>query len=206
MSNKGTRFFDVFNFMGTTAVTEFSLGELLAVNAFSTIVMFVIIALLAAFFPFLMLFFYIIFLLIPNYKENFIDRVRLNALGAIGYLYFLVDFHYGWLGWSFVHQIFGLEAANKIFFVNTSIFVINVFLIFFGTRFFGDIHNAIFRVVIFSGMLYYGHKMLLPMSKILLPNIVKQYVAPEDEEKLRQEQEKNFRYHNEYYNEIYGIE
>lgn len=118
MSNKGTRFYDIYDFRGTLAVTEFSFGELLAVNAFSMIVVFVIIALLAAFFPFLMLFFYIIFLLFGNYEQNLKDRAYTTLFGAIGFLYFLVDYHFGWLGWYFVYHFFGAEAVDKLLFIN----------------------------------------------------------------------------------------
>ena len=63
MSKGGTKFYDVHSFMGTIGVTEFSFAELIAVNGLGVIVMFILMGLLAAFFPLLLLIFYILFLL-----------------------------------------------------------------------------------------------------------------------------------------------
>ncbi len=208
MSKSGIKFYDIFNFGGTIAVMEFSLGELLAVNAFSYFVTFLIMALLAAFFPFLMLLFYIIFLLLGNWEKNLIERAQTNLLGAVGYIYFMIDYHYGFIGWSFVYHIFGKEALDKLCFLNTTLFVLNIILLFFGARIFGNMPYGLLRASVFIGMFYYGNKIISPISEKVIPSIISQHIPPPqpDEEKIREEKEKNFRYNEEYYNEFYGIE
>lgn len=206
--NNGLRFYQIFNFGGLIGVNEFSFGELIAVNGITLVVMFVLVGLLAAFFPFLMLFFYFIFLLFGNWEQNLIDRARTNLAAIIGYIYFMFDYHYGFIGWSFVYSLFGKEGVDNLCHINTTLFVINLILLFYGTRLFGNIQYGLLRIAVFIGVLYFGNKMIRPISERVIPNLVTQHVAPPevDEKKLQEEKEKNFRYNEEYYNDFYGIE
>lgn len=208
MSKDGLRFYQIFNFGGTVGVNEFSLGELLAVNGATMVFMIIIIGLLAAFFPFLMLFFYFIFLLFGNFEQNLIDRAQTNLAAIIGYIYFMIDYHYGFIGWSFVYHMFGKDGVDTLCHINTTLFVVNLILLFYGVRLFGNIQYALIRVAVFAGMLYFGNKIIYPISETIIPKIVSQHVPPPkvDEKKIQEEKEKNFRYNEEYYNDFYGIE
>jgi hypothetical protein len=208
MGNNGLRFYQIFKFGGTIGVNEFTFGELIAVNGFSMIIILILVGLLAAFFPFLMLLFYVIFLLMGNWEQNLIDRARTNLLAIIGYVYFMFDYHYGFIGWSFVYELFGKDAVDKLCHINTTLFVINLILLFYGTRLFGNMQYGLLRVAVFIGMLYFGNKMITPISERVIPKIVTQHVAPPevDEGALQEEKEKNFRYNEDYYNDFYGIE
>lgn len=206
--NDGLRFYQVFNFGGMIGVNEFTFGELVAVNGISMVVMIVLVGLLAALFPFLMLAFYLIFLLMGNWEQNLIDRARCNLGGIIGYIYFMFDYHFGFIGWSFMHTFIGTDGMNTLCYVNTSLFVINLVMLFFGNRLFADIQYGLVRVLFFIGALYFGHKIIRPISEAVIPSLVSQHVPPPkvDEKKLEEEKEKNFRYNEEYYNDFYGIE
>jgi hypothetical protein len=178
MSKGGTKFYDVHSFMGTIGVTEFSFAELIAVNGLGVIIMFILMGLLAAFFPLLMLIFYILFLLIGNWYENDLDRSRTNLAAVIGYIYFMVDYHYGFIGWKFVHSFFGKEGVDELCYLNTTLFVVNLFLVFYGTKIFGDMKYGIVRVGVFIAMLFFTNKVVYPISETIIPKIVSQYVEP----------------------------
>lgn len=176
MDNNGFKFYQIFGFGGTVAVNGLSFSDLIMVNFGTLIVMILLFGLLAFLFPLLMLFMYIILLLVDNWEETQLNRVRVNILAIIGYIYFMIDYHFGFVGWIFFYTMCGPGFVEKLCYVNTGLFILNVLLIFFGNRIFNQIRYGIVRFAVFGAILFLSSKVLLPMGEALSPVIAKQYV------------------------------
>jgi hypothetical protein len=176
MGNDGIKFYQVFGFGGTIAVSGLTFSELIMVNFGTLIVMILLLGVIASIFPIIMLLFYAMVVMAGNWEQMQLDRVRVNIFAIIGYIYFMIDYHFGFVGWMFFYTSFGPGFVDKLCYLNTALFLLNVFLMFFGNRIFNQINNGLVRLVAFGVILFLSSKVLLPMGKALAPAITSQYV------------------------------
>jgi hypothetical protein len=176
MENNGLRFYQIFNFGGTIGVNGLSFGELIAANFISFIVMIILLGLLAALFPIIMLLAYGLLVLAGNWEQMQIDRIRVNILSMVGYVYFMIDYHYGFIGWRVLNTFAGSEFVDKFCYINTALFLFNIFLFLLGNNILNRIDLGIGRLGVFIGLLFFGYKLLVPVGSVLAPLITKQHV------------------------------
>jgi hypothetical protein len=176
MENNGMKFYQIFGFGGTIAVNGLTFSELIMVNFGTLIVMILLLGVLASIFPILMLFAYAMMVMGGNWEQMQLDRVRVNIFALVGYVYFMFDYHFGFVGWVFFHTMFGAEFVDKLCYINTALFLLNILLIFFGNRIFNQIDNGLVRLAAFGVILFLSSKVLLPIGKALSPAITTQYV------------------------------
>jgi len=186
MENNGMKFYQIFGFGGTIAVNGLTFSELIMVNFGTLIVMILLLGVLAYIFPILMLFAYAMMVMGGNWEQMQLDRVRVNIFALVGYVYFMFDYHFGFVGWVFFHTMFGAEFVDKLCYVNTALFLLNILLIFFGNRIFNQIDNGLVRLAAFGVILFLSSKVLLPIGKALSPAITTQYV-PKPSEDINEE-------------------
>ncbi len=170
------KFYQIFGFGGTIAVNGLTFSELIMVNFGTLIVMILLLGVLASIFPILMLFAYAMMVMGGNWEQMQLDRVRVNIFALVGYVYFMFDYHFGFVGWVFFHTMFGAEFVDKLCYINTALFLLNILLIFFGNRIFNQIDNGLVRLAAFGVILFLSSKVLLPIGKALSPAITTQYV------------------------------
>jgi hypothetical protein len=182
MGNDGVKFYQVFGFGGTIGVTSLTFSELLMVNGGTLIVMILLLGVLASIFPILMLLMYTILILSGNWEQNQINRVRVNIFAIIGYIYFMIDYHFGFIGWGFFYIMFGPEFIDKLCYVNTGLLLLNILLMFFGNRLFNQIENGFVRLLVFIFILFLSSKILVPIGKSLSPSITTQYAPKPDDD------------------------
>ena len=180
------KFYQIFGFGGTIAVNGLTFSELIMVNFGTLIVMILLLGVLASIFPILMLFAYAMMVMGGNWEQMQLDRVRVNIFALVGYVYFMFDYHFGFVGWVFFHTMFGAEFVDKLCYVNTALFLLNILLIFFGNRIFNQIDNGLVRLAAFGVILFLSSKVLLPIGKALSPAITTQYV-PKPSEDINEE-------------------
>ena len=176
MENNGMKFYQVFGFGGTIAVNGLTFSELIMVNFGTLIVMILLLGVLASIFPILMLFAYAMVVMAGNWEQMQLDRVRVNIFALVGYVYFMFDYHFGFVGWIFFHTMFGAEFVDKLCYINTALFLLNILLMFFGNRIFNQIDNGLVRLAAFGVILFLSSKVLLPIGKAISPAITTQYV------------------------------
>jgi hypothetical protein len=182
MENSGLRFFQIFNFGGTIAVNSLTFGELIAVNIATLFVMILLLGSLATLIPIILFFIFCIFLLLGNWEEMQLDRIRLNIISMVGYVYFMIDYHYGFIGWSFFNTFFGSNFVDKLCYINTALFIFNGILLFVGNGILNQINLGLTRLVVFILISIMGYKILVPFGSIVAPMITTQYIPkPGDE-------------------------
>lgn len=181
------KFYQVFGFAGTIAVNELTFSEIIMVNGGSLIFTILLLGVLASILPILMLLPYAMVVMVGNWEQMQLDRVRVNIFAIAGYIYFMFDYHFGFVGWIFFHTMFGAEFVDKLCYINTALFILNILLMFFGNRIFNQIDNGLVRLVAFGVILFLSSKVLLPMGKALSPVITKQYVPKPGEGVIKDE-------------------
>ena len=183
MDNNGLRFYQIFNFGGAIGVNGLSFGELIAANFLSFIVIIILFGLLAALFPIIMLLVYGLLIIAGNWEQMQIDRLRVNLVSMIGYVYFMIDYHYGFIGWRVFNTFTGSEFVDKFCYLNTGLFLFNIFLFFLGNNILNKINLGVGRLGAFIVLLFLGYKILVPVGSVLAPVITKQYVPEPVKEK-----------------------
>lgn len=181
------KFYQVFGFAGTIAVNELTFSEIIMVNGGSLIFTILLLGVLASILPILMLLPYAMVVMVGNWEQMQLDRVRVNIFAIAGYIYFMFDYHFGFVGWIFFHTMFGAEFVDKLCYINTALFILNILLMFFGNRIFNQIDNGLVRLAAFGVILFLSSKVLLPMGKALSPVITKQYVPKPGEGVIKDE-------------------
>jgi hypothetical protein len=181
------KFYQVFGFAGTIAVNELTFSEIIMVNGGSLIFTILLLGVLASILPILMLLPYAIVVMAGNWEQMQLDRVRVNIFAIAGYIYFMFDYHFGFVGWIFFHTMFGAEFVDKLCYINTALFILNILLMFFGNRIFNQIDNGLVRLAAFGVILFLSSKVLLPIGKALSPVITTQYVPKPGEGVIKDE-------------------
>lgn len=176
MENNGLKFYQIFNFGGTIGVNSLSFSELITINFGTLIVMIILLGLLASLFPIIMLIAYGLLVLVGNWEQMQLDRIRANILSMVGYIYFMIDYHYGFIGWSVFNSFGGSKFVAEICYLNTALFIFNVFLFFIGNNIINKMNLGIARLGIFVAFLFFGYKILVPVGSVLAPLITKQHV------------------------------
>jgi len=194
MENNGLKFYQIFNFGGAIGVNGLSFSELIAVNLGTFIVMIALLGLLASLFPIIMLLAYGLLIISGNWEEMQLDRMRANILSMIGYIYFMIDYHYGFIGWRVFNTFSGPEFVDNFCYLNTALFLFNIFLFFLGNNLLNQINLGIARLGAFIGLLFIGYKVLVPVGSALAPVITKQHIPEPVKEIIIENEEENYDY------------
>lgn len=203
MENNGLRFYQIFRFGGAIGVNSLSLGELIFANITGFVVFLILASIIGVLLPFILLGLYGLFLLLPNGDVNKMDKLRCNILGILSYIYFLIDYHYGFLGTTIISHYMGSDFLNNMCYLQTSLFIINVLLIFYGDKVFYQIPYAFLRFLAFGFGLYLLTNILTPISAAVMPNLVTQHkpVVNKVETEIEAKKEEDFKFNGDYFNE-----
>lgn len=181
MEDNKINFYQIFKFGGTIGVNKMDLSDVLFANFMTLIVMILLIGTLATLVPFFILILYTLSVILGSWDEMDEQRIMMNLISIIGYVYFMIDYHFGFLGWRFFHTFLGTELVDKFCYINTGLFLFNVLLLFYGNKIFKSVGLPIGRLLVFIVMLFIGYKVLVPIGGVLAPLITKQYVPKPSE-------------------------
>ena len=75
------------------------------------------------------------------------QRLGLNVLTVIAVIYYLLDFHYGWISFSILGTVVGVEGMNKMAQINLGLGFISVIYFFMG-------HEIYYNIPKFKGLFF----------------------------------------------------
>ncbi len=203
MENNGLRFYQIFRFGGAIGVNSLSLGELIFANITGFVVFLILVSIIGVLLPFILLGLYGLFLLLPNGEVNRLDKLRCNIIGILSYIYFLIDYHYGFLGTTIISHYMGSDFLNNFCYLQTALMIINVLLIFYGDKVFYQIPYAFLRFLAFGFGLYFLTNIFTPISAAVMPNLVTQHKpkVKKVDETVEPKKEQEWKFNGDYFNE-----
>lgn len=165
---------------GVIGVNRMSLGELIGANIMVLVVYFILLALLVQLLPIIMFGFYIILLLNNRLHSPISDfdtrqRLMVNVLTVISVIYFLLDFHFGWISFHIFSGVISKETFDSFAIFNLSIGLVSVILFFLGHDLYKSASSTLGRFGIFILLVFFGFKFCNPISRYFVTNVVSQY-------------------------------
>lgn len=165
---------------GVIGVNKMSLGDLIGANIMVLVVYFFLLMLVVQLLPILLLAFYVVLLLNNRLddKSGAYDtqqRLAINILTVISVIYFLIDFHFGWLSFKIFSVGISKETFDSFATLNLSIGFVSLFLFFLGHEFYKRATSSLIRLVMFVFIVYVGIKLTKPFSNNIINNIITQY-------------------------------
>lgn len=101
----------------------------------------------------------------------------------------MVDYHFGFFGWRIFHSLFGGEFVDKLCYINTGIFILNILLMFFGNKIFEKSGGFLIRLVAYCIILFLSNKVLVPIGKSLVSSMISQHIPKPGELMLDKDKE-----------------
>jgi Fe2+ transport system protein B len=144
---------------------------MVAVGFITIIVYIVLMALIALVLPTILLSLYVIWMFTNNGDGgalNIKQRLTLNLMTIISVLYYLLDFHYGWISFQILGGTMSKETLDTVATFNLTIGILSVGLFFFGHELYRLAERPLIRVLFFLSILYFGVKMVQPISNSLI--------------------------------------
>jgi hypothetical protein len=165
---------------GLIGVNRMTLGDLILVKIKVFILYVILLALLVQVLPILLLGFYVILLLnnrisLEDGEFDVKQRLMTNVLTVIAVIYYLLDFHFGWISFSIFSSTISKESFDSFAIFNMSIGIANILLFFIGNDIFKTAPSMVIRLGIFVLLMYAGIKFGKPVSKYFITNVITQY-------------------------------
>lgn len=173
-------FYKLFNFRGTIGVNKLTLGDMVGVE----IVMLLIYVFLGALFgliaPTILFGFYVLWMISGNggtgNDGNAVpQRLYINVFTVVSTLYFLLDFHFGWLTFRVLGQVMSKETYDAVASFNVTLSLLSIVTFFIGHEVYRLGEVWIVRVILFCIALYFGFKFFSPIGDYIVTNLVTQF-------------------------------
>ena len=188
-------FYKIWSFRGMIGVNKLTLTDvLIGVPLMSIIVYMIILAFSAPIAPALLTVFYIgsIYNSDGTNLNAIKQRLGLNLLTIVSVIYYLLDFHYGWLSFSILSTVVSPSGMNTIAETNLILGLVAIFYFFFGHQLFYGLQK--FRKVVFLLIGYVLIWIAGSVSHYVITNMItpstKEYVikytddSPTDQDRL----------------------
>lgn len=165
---------------GVIGVNRMSLSDLVGANLMVLAIYFLLLMLVVQLLPILLISFYIILLWnnrldVENGAYDTQQRLAINILTVISVIYFLIDFHFGWLSFKTFSIAVSKETFDSFATLNLSIGLVSVFLFFIGHEIFKTATSMLMRLGMFVLIVYFGIKFTKPISRSIINNTITQY-------------------------------
>jgi len=189
-------FFQIFRFGGTIAVNRLSVRDMVAVGFMTLILYLILLALISLILPTLLLGLYIIWMFTNDGyggDYNIKQRLTLNIMTVMAVVYYMLDFHFGWISYHILGDAIGKEGLDAVASFNLTIGVLSIILFFVGHELYRLGENHLLRVIIFSAIIFFGFKMVRPIARSVVSNAITQSTAtldiPLTQEEIEQDEE-----------------
>jgi len=164
---------------GMIGVNKMTLGELIGVNFMIFGFYLILLALAVQLLPVILLFTYFLLLLDDSFTgqpENATEqRLWLNILTIISVIYFLIDFHHGWMSFNIFSNVVSKETFDSFAIFNITIGLINILLFFFGHEVYKQATSKFIRLLMFGVFILFGFKFIKPISRYVVSDVITQY-------------------------------
>ncbi|TXB66151.1 hypothetical protein FRY74_06150 [Vicingus serpentipes] len=195
------QFYKIFKFGDLIGVNQLSFTDLIKVQFTVLIIYIILFAFFALALPSLLFTLYIVWMITGDGGKgydgrNIEQRLYINIFTILSVIYFLVDFHLGWISMKVTSSAFSKETLDSIAAFNLNIGILNLILFFVGHEIYYLGGNRIFRILIFLVAIYYGAKISNSISYDIISKNNLQY-NNEEIEKMREEMSNFNKYNNE---------
>lgn len=165
---------------GIIGVNKMTLVDLIGVNFLVLIFYFFLLMLAVQIVPILLLLFYVVLLLnnrlsVENGAFDTQQRLLINILTIISVVYFLVDFHFGWVSFKIFSGVVSKETFDSFAAFNLSIGLVSVFLFFIGHEIYKSAKTPYIRLGMYIVIVFFGIKFTKPISRGVINSVITQY-------------------------------
>lgn len=169
-------FYQVFKFGGFIGVTRSSLSDVVMVNIFTLITMIAISGIFATLLPILLSFLYILMLLgdsDSDAAQN--DKFYTSLFTIIATIYFLLDYHFGWLSWIVLTSMVESEIYQYIAAINLTLGLLHLVLLFYYKVIFPLYKNSlnVLKYILLIVFLLFN---ITPKMNTIVGRLISQYV------------------------------
>ena len=170
-------FYKLFRFRGTIGVNKLSLGDMIGVEFVMIIIYIALASILALISPTLLFGFYVLWMLSGDGGEgydgrNCLQRLWINVFTIVSVIYYIIDFHYGWLSHSVMSSVISKESLDSVASFNITIGLLSLVLLFIGHEIYRIGQEHILRVILFCGLIYVGFKFLIPIGDYIVSDLL----------------------------------
>ena len=170
-------FFQIFRFGGTIAVNRLSVRDMIAVSFITLIGYIILVALISLILPTILLGLYTIWMINNNGyggDNNVKQRLTLNLMTIGSVIYYLLDFHFGWISFHIMGSAISESTLNTVASYNLTIGILSGVLFFFGHELYRLGQNKLVSIGLFLFIIYFGFKMINPISTRVVNNVITQ--------------------------------
>lgn len=170
-------FYQVFKFAGTIAVNRLSVRDMVYVQFITLIVFIILAAIVSLILPTLLLIIYCLWMFNNDGaggEFNIKQRLFLNVLTVVAVIYYVLDFHYGWVSFQILGTVISVETMDKIAAYNLSLGLISLLLFLFGHELYRIGEIKLIRVILLISFVFFGFKFSSIVSSRLVASVITQ--------------------------------
>ena len=185
---------------GTYGVNRLTLGDMAMAYVGSIVIYIALLGLGVGVIPTVLLGFYLLWLIADDPAiygcETTEQRMVINILTIIGVIYYMVDFHFGWLMFNIFGSITFKETLDNMAIYNLTIGFVSVLLLFVGHDIYRAASVRIARVAIMLSLVFFSYTFIRPISSGIVHNLITQCADDEGVNECRLEMLDRIRYEN----------
>lgn len=176
---------------GTIGVHKMSLGDL-AMNYVLVVVLYlVLLAVMVAILPTILIGIYLLWLINTdmeggNDTPNIQQRQVLMLMSIIGVVYFMIDFHFGFIAFKIIGSAMAKETMDGLAVYNLALGIVSTILYFFGHRIYCLSPLRIARIGLILATVWFGYKFSKAISTPIVRSVITQCSDDENVNKSRQ--------------------
>ena len=161
---------------GTIGVNKLSLFDMVKVQGITVLVFVILIALISVALPTIIFGCYVLWMMMMNgYEGSTKERLTLNIITVLSVIYYLIDFHFGFVSFHILGGVISKETLNDVAIFNVSVGIVSIACFFIGHEMFkGFVNNHFIRVLLFGVMIFFAFKIVKPVSTYIVTNVVTQ--------------------------------
>lgn len=164
---------------GTVGVNKMSLVDMAQVELLIIVMYVVLLGLFVTALPTILFVFYIAWMVTSNGGEGndgraSEQRLIINILTVISSIFFLLDFHFGWVSYHLLGSVLSKESHDAFAIYNTSIGIISIIFFFVGHELYWLGKVWVVRILIFLTFTFFMFKFSKPISTYIVKNVITQ--------------------------------
>lgn len=172
-------FYSLFKFRGTIGVNKLTLGDMIWVEIFMICFYIFLVSLFALISPTLLFGFYVLWMFFGNGGHGYDgkavpQRLYVNIFTVIAVIYYILDFHYGWISYKIMGSVISKEGLDGVASFNIVIGLMSTIFFFIGHELYRLGESWLLRIVLFSIAIYFGFKMLSPIGDYIVTDLITQ--------------------------------
>jgi len=185
---------------GTYGVNKLTLGDMGMAYIGSIVLYIALLGLAVGVIPTILIGFYLLWLIAEDPEEygcaTTEQRMVINILTIISVIYYMVDFHFGWISFNIFGVFTFKETLDSMAIYNLTIGFVSVLLLFVGHDIYKVSPVRIGRIAILLALVFFSYKFIRPISSGIVHNVVTQCSDDESVNASRLDLLDHIRYEN----------